>query len=72
MFAKKRRILGTVKENLGDVTAALSMFSATRWAVRAKCFKRIFENYAALRETWNECLQKVGLSADAKSRAVDC
>ena len=70
---KKEAMLGTVKENLEeDVVAGLSEFSATRWTVREKCFKQIFENYAALQETWKECFQKVGLSIDVKPCIIGC
>lgn len=60
-FPKGERNLRMVKENLEeDVTGGRFKFIATRWTVRAKYFKRIFENYAALQETWKECLQKIG------------
>ena len=62
---KRQAILGTVEENL-DVSAGLSKFSATRWAVWAKCFKQILENYSALQETCKGCLQKAGLIVDVK------
>ena len=63
---EKEAILGMVKESLKEVVACLSEFSATRWSVVEKCFKQIFENYAALQETWKECVQKVRFSTDVK------
>ena len=46
---EKEAILGMVKESLKEVVAC--HVSATRWSVVEKCFKQIFENYAALQET---------------------
>ena len=66
---KIEAVFGTVKQNLEEgIAADLSKFSAAQ----AKCFKRIFENYAALHETWKECFQKVGLSTDVKACKIGC
>ena len=62
-------MLGMIKENLEaetdgneEMESSLAKFSATRWTVRAVCFKRIFKNYQALQETWKECMEQRGLS----------
>ena len=72
-------MLGVIKDNLEreigeneEVEQGLAKFSATRWTVRAVCFKRIFKNYQALQETWKECLKQGGLSAEIKARVVGC
>ena len=76
---KRENMLGAVKENLEQEEAddeskprGLAQFSATRWTVRATCFKRIFQNYEALMETWKECLIQGGLSTDVKARVIGC
>ena len=51
---------------------SLAKFSATRWTVRAVCFKRILKNYQALQETSKECLGQSGLSTEIKARIVGC
>ena len=72
-------MLGAVKENLEQEEAhdelkprGLAQFSATCWTVRPTCFKRIFQNYEALMETWKECLIQGGFSADVKARVIGC
>ena len=69
---KREQMLGVIKDNFeGEnegVEPGLTEFSATRWTVRAVCFKRIFKNYKALQETWNECLEQGGLSTDINKR----
>ena len=53
---KRENILGVMKENLEQEededsrSQGLAQFSATRWTVRAACFRRIFQNYKALME----------------------
>ena len=75
---KRENLLGVVKENMEEDEAedvnnpGLAKFSATRWTVRATCFRRIFENYQSLIETWKECLKKGGLSAEIKARIIGC
>lgn len=78
---KREKLLGTVKENIEHefnledfegVSPGIATFSATRWTVKAHCFKRIYDNYAALLSTWDECLSKGGLTTDVKSRITGC
>ena len=63
---KREQMLGVIKDNLEretdeneEVEPGLAKFSATRWTVRAVCFKRIFKNYQALQETWKKASSKV-------------
>ena len=63
-------MLDVIKDNLEreadeneEEEPGLSKFSATRWRVRAVCFKRVFKNYQVLQETWKECLKQGGLRA---------
>ena len=70
-------MLGVVKDNLErdadeELDPGLAKFSATRWTVRAICFKRIFINYKALQETWKDCLKQGGLSTDIKACVIGC
>ena len=76
---KSEQMLGVIKDSLEretyeneEVELGLAKFSATRWTVRAVCFKCIFKNYQALRETYKECLKQGGLSADIKARVAGC
>ena len=76
---KREQMLGVIKNNLEratdeneEVEPGFATFSATRWTVRAVCFKRIIKNYQALQETWKECLKQGGLSAEKKVRVVGC
>ena len=48
---KREHMLGVIKENLErktegneEIEPSLAKFSATRWTVRAVCFKRILKN----------------------------
>ena len=72
-------MLGVIKYNLErevdeneEVEQGLAKFSATRWTVRAVCFKGIFKNYQALQETWKECRKQGGLSSEINARVVGC
>ena len=76
---KREHMLGVIKENLEretdgneEMEPSLAKFSATRWTVRAVCFKRILKNYQALQETSKECLGQSGLSTEIKARIVSC
>lgn len=73
---KRENILGEIKNNIeGDTedhVPGLAQFSATRWTVRATCFKRIFENYQALQDTWCEVLEQSNLSTEIKARVKSC
>ena len=50
---KRENLLGEIKENLEEPeSAAKGIMGHTRWAVRASCFQRILDNYAALLQEW--------------------
>ena len=66
-----------IKENLErktdrneEMEPSLAKFSATRWTVRAVCFKRILKNYQTLQVTSKECLVQSGLSTEIKAAIV--
>ena len=72
-------MLGVIKDNLEretdeneEVELGLAKFSATLWTVRAVCFKPTLKSYQALEETWKECLNQVGRSAEIKASIVGC
>ena len=72
---KRENLLQQIKNNVGDenemtaISAGLTKFSATRWAVRATCFQRILDNYEKLLTLWNECLE-TNLESDICGRIV--
>ena len=49
----------------------LAKLSATRWTVRADCFRNVIENYLQLHDLWYSCLQK-SLQADVKAWIIGC
>ena len=68
---KRETMLGDIKDNIVEddkVAAGLTTLSTTRWTVRAICFQRILENYAALLVEWNECLREGKLEAEMRGR----
>ena len=73
---KREKILGAIKDNIEannddeDSTPGVAKFSMTRWTVRASCFSRIYTNYQALQDTWNECLDQGGLQSELRGRIV--
>ena len=57
----------------GDIyDADIARYSTTCWTVRALCFRRIFENYGVLQETWAESLTQGGMGVAIKARVVSC
>ena len=52
---KRENLLGEIEEDLegpdSEATGILDL-CATRWTVRARCFQRILDNYAALLQEW--------------------
>ena len=77
---KREKILGNIMENIegdfGDGTridhrSKLDKLCVTRWTVRAKCYKKILDNYEALLQLWNEALEE-NLDIDTKSRIGGC
>ena len=49
----------------------MNSISVTRWTIRAKCFKKILDNYKALLELWEQSL-KQNLDFGTKSRILVC
>ena len=54
-----------------DHRSKLDKLCVTRWTVRAKCYKKILDNYEALLQLWNEALEE-NLDIDTKSRIGGC
>ena len=58
---KRENLLRKIKENLeGPESEAKGILGLcpTRWAVRARCFQRILDNYAALHQEWTISLDE--------------
>ena len=55
------------EESSRSVNQKLDKLCVTRWAIRAKCFKKILDNYEALLELWKQSLEE-NLDFDTKSR----
>ena len=56
---KRENLLGEIKENLeGPESEAKGILGLcpTRWTVRARCFRRILDNYADLLQEWTMSL----------------
>lgn len=75
---KREKILGAIMENIeGEFEELrpgyqkLDKLCVTRWTVRAKCFKKILENYQALLELWEQSLAEQ-LDSDTKARIIGC
>ena len=73
---KRERMLGSIMENIeGEFEdgvrtnhqSKLDKLCVTRWTVRAKCFKKILDNYEPLLQLWEESLDEK-LDFDTKSR----
>ena len=72
---KREHLLGDVKSNLveEDEAAGLTKFSATRWTVWAVYFQRVRDNYEALLELWEQCLQAESkLDREVRGRVIGC
>ena len=69
------KLLGEIKENIeGENGTAKGILKVcpTRWTVRASCFGRIKEKYAALLQEWELCLQGKKLDAEVRGRMLGC
>ena len=64
---KRERMLGSIMENIeGEFEdgvrtnhqSKLDKLCVTRWTVRAKCFKKILDNYEPLLQLWEESLEE--------------
>ena len=71
---KRENLLGKIKENLeGPESEAKCILGLcpTRWTVRASCFQRILDNYAALLQEWTIPLDEK-LQSDIRGRIIGC
>ena len=74
---KRQNLLGEIKSNVEeaaeDISPVLGILPLcpTRWAVRANCFHRILENYSALLQEWDICLD-TNLSSEVRARILGC
>lgn len=69
---KRENLLGEIKSNIESDDRGITKLCPTRWTVRATCFKRILENYQALLEEWNICLEDTKLQPDIRGRVIGC
>ena len=71
-FSQKREKLDGIKiEEYGNhYPVGVLKLSTTRWSLRAKCFQGTLDNYQALNELWDLCLEKSGLTPDVKARII--
>ena len=63
---KRENLLREIKENLEGPES-----EATRWTVRASCFQRILDNYAALLQEWTISLDEK-LQSVIRGRIIGC
>ena len=76
---KREKMLGSIVQNReGEFEISsrsdnqkLDKLCVTRWTIRAKCFKKILDNYKTLLELWGQSL-KENLDVDIKSRIEGC
>ena len=72
--AKRENLLGEITENLeGPESEAKGILGLcpTRWTVRARCFQRILDNYAALLQEWTISLDEK-FQSDIRGRIIGC
>lgn len=74
---KREKLLGEVIANIlqkkSANTVGLTTFIATRWTVGAISFQIVLENYEALLQLWEECLQGDPRSdLDVRRRIIGC
>ena len=48
------KIVGEFEESSRSDNQKLDSFCLKRWTIRAKCFKKILDNYEALLELWEQ------------------
>ena len=72
---KRENLLGEIKENLEEPRICSQghnrSLSYSGWTVRASCFQRILDNYAALLQEWIISLDGK-LQSDIRGRIVGC
>ena len=69
---KRGNLLGEIKENLEEPESAakgIIGLCPTRWTVRASCFQRILDDYAALLQEWMISLDE-RLQSDIRERII--
>ena len=74
---KREKMLDDIKtdeydDDSTDKIPGVLKLSATRWTVRAQCFQRILDNYLAIMQLWDRCLEEGGLTTDVKARIIGC
>ena len=76
---KREKRLGEIKGDIisedGQIeetknSASIDKLCPTRWTVRAKCYKKIIDNYDPLIELFEYCLTEGNLNAELKARLV--
>ena len=71
---KRENLLGKIKENLEEPESAANGIIGlcpTRWTLRASCFQRVLDNYAALLQEWIISLDGK-LQSDIRGRIIGC
>ena len=74
---KRENLLGNINDNIEkgqedvEQIKKLTKLSRTRWTVRAKCMKRILDNYQPLMQLWEECLEE-RLDQETRARIIGC
>ena len=74
---KRENLLGNINDNIEkgqedvEQIKKLTKLSTTRWTVRAKCMKRILDNYQSLMQLWEECLEEK-LDQETSARIIGC
>ena len=74
---KRENLLGNINDNIEkgqedvEQIKKLTKLSTTRWTVRAKCMKRILDNYQSLMQMWEECLEE-RLDQETGARIIGC
>ena len=73
---KREFLLGEIQGNLeGPESEAEGILCPTRWTVRASCFQRILDNYAALLQEWTISLDeklRYEWKSDMSGRIIGC
>ena len=74
---KRENLRGNINDNIEkgqedvEQIKKLTKLSTTRWTVRAKCMKRILDNYQSLMQLWEECLEE-RLDQETRARIICC
>ena len=74
---KRENLLGNINGNIEkgqenvEQIKKLTKLSTTRCTVRAKCMKKILDNYQSLMQLWEECLEE-RLDQETRARIIGC